>query len=354
MWWTARGCASLASGVVSREHGYPWWPDESLLCAVYELYSSLLEADADYTYDIATAHPHCWKDSDGWGWFDVLCCCTCRCEKRAAVTLTTSGTAAVDWNASQKQAREQHFPVELLQKGVVFECQEGNASMAADKSMILGLIGDGHERLDQTVHRIVAVAGLRAALEAGGTLRDEFLAAIRVGHLRKLSLSMIGSDADSEDTLRAVVAALDPAALEVLEIQSTASGSWADGLAGREWSKLRELNLTGCDELQSLPDGIWSGMGKLERLTLQYCRSLQLLPSGMEQLTSVKELVVLGCNRLQLLPSGMEQLTSLRYLKVGFGRRRKEVCCCGGLGCPKPTLSVVESLEAQGCRIEGL
>ena len=288
-----------------------------LLCAVYELYSSLLEADADYTYDIATAHPHCWKDLDGWTCCSVLFCCMCRCEKRAAVTLVTSGTAVVDFGAAPKKARERHFPVELLQKGVQFACQEGNASMAADKSMILGAIGDGHERLDQTVHGIVAAAGLRAALEAGGKLSDEFLAAIRVGQLRKLSLSMDFSDADSEDTLRDVVAALDPAALEVLEIQSEASGSWADGLAGREWSKLRELKLQNSEGLQSLPDGIWSGMRKLERLDLRRCW------------------------RLQSLPSGMEQLTSLRYVKVGWGS-------------PEPTQSVVESLKAQGCRIYGL
>ena len=239
---------------------------------MYELYSSLLEADADYTYDIATAHPHCWKDSDGWACCAALFCCTCWCEKRAAVTLVTGGTAAVDFGAVQKQARERHFPVELLQKGVQFECREGNASVAADKSMILAAIGnDGHQLLDQTVHGIVAAAGLQVALEAGGTLRDEFLAAIRVGHLRKLSLTLWGSDAESEDNLRAVVAALDPAALEVLEIRSLASGRWADGLAGREWSKLRELKLANCGGLQSLPDGIWSGMGKLERLDLTSC-----------------------------------------------------------------------------------
>ena len=286
---------------------------------MYELYSSLLEADADYTYDIATAHPHCWKDLDGFPWWAALLCCVCRCEKRAAVTLTTGGTAAVDFGPNNKQAREQHFPVELLQKGVQFACQEGNASMAADKSMILGAIGDGHVRLDQTVHGIVAAAGLRAALEAGGTLCDGFLAAIRVGHLRKLSLSLVFSDADSARNLRAVVAALDPATLELLELRSWASGSWLDGLAGREWSKLRELKLRECFCLQSLPDGIWSGMGKLEVLRLGQCFSLQSLPSGMEQ------------------------LTSLRQLNVRWGA-------------PKPTQSVVESLRHRaagsmmGCR----
>ena len=73
-----------------------------LLCAVYELYSSLLEADADYTYDIATAHPHCLKDSDGFPWWGVLLCCICRCEGGAAVTLTTGGKAAVDEDANNR------------------------------------------------------------------------------------------------------------------------------------------------------------------------------------------------------------------------------------------------------------
>ena len=125
-----------------------------------------------------------------------------------------------------------------------------------------GAAAERLERLDQTVHGIVAAAGLRAALEAGGKLCDEFLAVIRMGHLRKLSLGLDFSDADSEENLRDVVAALDPAALEVLQVRSQASGSWLDGLAGREWSKLRELGLRDCLWLQLLPDGIWtSGVG---------------------------------------------------------------------------------------------
>ena len=120
-----------------------------------------------------------------------------------------------------------------------------------------------------------------------------------------------------------------------------AAGSWIDGLAGRQWSMLRELNLVSCPNLQSLPDGIWSSMGKLERVNLEFCYSLQSLPAGIEKLTSLRYLNLEGCRGLRSLPSEMEKLISLSYLNVRWGT-------------PKPAQSVVESLTAQGCQIVGL
>ena len=64
---------------------------------------------------------------------------------------------------------------------------------------------------------MVACAALRRTLEEGGTRRETFLEAVRNGKVRKLQLSLRGSAADTAETWREVVGALDATAIEELQ-----------------------------------------------------------------------------------------------------------------------------------------
>ena len=75
------------------------------VCSVYELYSSLLSAKKQYTYDLYTV----FEDEDGG-------------------TAVAVGLAAVDSVGKAKGKRESTFPVELLDKGIAFKCEDGEAS----------------------------------------------------------------------------------------------------------------------------------------------------------------------------------------------------------------------------------
>lgn len=67
------------------------------------------------------------EDSDSW--------------RRCAVGLT-QGLAAIDQIAYMKAQRERFFPLDLLDKGVRFECKDGQASVETDRLNILKKIGD--------------------------------------------------------------------------------------------------------------------------------------------------------------------------------------------------------------------
>ena len=79
------------------------------VCSVYELYSSLLSAKKQYTYDLYTV----FEAEDG--------------ATTVAVGIT-HGLAAVDAGGEAKGERESAFPVELLDKGIAFKCKDGEAS----------------------------------------------------------------------------------------------------------------------------------------------------------------------------------------------------------------------------------
>ena len=79
------------------------------VCSVYELYSSLLSAKKQYTYDLYTVLE---AEDEG---------------TTVAVGIT-HGLAAVDSVGKAKGERESTFPVELLDKGIAFKCEDGVAS----------------------------------------------------------------------------------------------------------------------------------------------------------------------------------------------------------------------------------
>ena len=158
------------------------------------------------------------------------------------------------------------------------------------------------------MHGIVAAAGLRHALEAGGKLLQQFLRAISRGHIRSLQLDLCNCEAGTAESLQAVVAALDPETIEELEIKSAefADGNWMDAVAGhRKFKKLKRLKLWLCSHLKSLPENIWEQMGQLQVIDLGCCSELGWLPPGLERLTSLRELNLWKCPCAQSIPENV-------------------------------------------------
>ena len=138
-----------------------------LLQCVYELYVSLLSSDANYVYDMYTALlPPIAKSRTG---KDLLQPEPDPMPAWFAVGILT-GLAAVDKDIEAKISREEKFPMELLLKGMDFECKQGEASIATDKQRILIEIGDvsKQQQLDIKVHGRVALGALWRAMKQGG------------------------------------------------------------------------------------------------------------------------------------------------------------------------------------------
>ncbi|XP_052292458.1 disease resistance protein RUN1-like isoform X5 [Citrus sinensis] len=96
-------------------------------------------------------------------------------------------------------------------------------------------------------------------------------------------------------------------------------------LSTQHLNKLAILNLSGCGNLQSLPDRIHlellkelnlSGCSKLKRLPeiSSDCKSLKSLPSGLCKLKSLDVLNIDGCSNLQRLPEELGYLEALDSL----------------------------------------
>ena len=288
---------------------------------VYELsYSVRREDKKEFMYDIVTAKE--WEDG-----YDT----------HGAVAIT-DGLSAQQWKAQDKLAHEQAFPLELIDKGIAFKCKDGQASFEADKVRILKAIGDGSETLDAKVHGVVACAALRRALEEGGTRRETFLEAVRNGKVRKLQLSLAGSAADTAETWREVVGALDATATEELSMQTWLEGEFPVSSFGRLTS-LTSINVSECKGLTSLPEGLFSGLTSLTSINMQGCRGLTSLPdlSGLTSLTSIN---MSGCRGLTSLPD-LSGLTSLKELDM-YG--------CMDLELPA---ELVEELKARGVEVKG-
>ena len=123
-----------------------------VLLAVYELFLSVVKPRKDYTYDLYTALEH----TDGYGDYD---------EKKFAVGIT-QGVVWIDRGSSyNKSGREQHFPLELVDCGVVFACQDGAATEEADKVKIIAEIADQTGTLNETIHGVVASGALARVLK---------------------------------------------------------------------------------------------------------------------------------------------------------------------------------------------
>ncbi|CAB9525127.1 leucine Rich Repeat [Seminavis robusta] len=266
----------------------------SRLWCVYEIYSSLLggcRSDSQYTFDFYTAIA---KDN-----------------KITAVGIM-DGMAAVDCNAEMKWERESQFPMERLRQGMSFDCRNGRASLRADEIRIHQAIGNGQQktRLNNTVHGLVAATVLRRALESPRQGRQVALEALQLGRIRKLSLYMEDSFADSHDNMIRVIDSLDGDACELLYLQSDTLEMLPSDF-GR-FQQLKQLSFMGCRSLKCLPES-FGELCSLQELHLQFCTSLTELPHNFGSLSSLSWISLDGCP-IETLPGSFGQLTSLSRL----------------------------------------
>lgn len=199
--------------------------------------------------------------------------------RRCAVGLT-QGLAAIDQIAYMKAQRERFFPLELLDKGVRFECKDGQASVEADRVSILAKIGDEQHALDAGVHCIIAASALRKAIDAGGEARERFFSAVRGGKLRQFSLTMGSLDDDDEGVGGSPCEAKEDLMREILNALSP--------------DTLEQLSLLGF-EIEELPEEI-GRFHRLKNLSLENTASLMRLPAALGQCTSLETLNLRNTN----------------------------------------------------------
>ncbi|CAJ2652450.1 unnamed protein product [Trifolium pratense] len=62
---------------------------------------------------------------------------------------------------------------------------------------------------------------------------------------------------------------------------------------------LERLDISYCDELESLPEQIWEGLQSLQTMCISYCKGLRFFPEGIRHLTSLEVLIVTQCSTLK-------------------------------------------------------
>ncbi|XP_057977583.1 putative disease resistance protein RGA3 [Malania oleifera] len=140
-------------------------------------------------------------------------------------------------------------------------------------------------------------------------------------HLRDLELEwrQESNEDGEEDDYESVLEGLQsPPKLRELVIRGYGGRRWPSWMINMQsFTKLEELHLWGCPQLESLPDGMRC-LTSLRELHLQECPQLESLPDGMRCLTSLQELWIVLCPRL--LSLGDEErfrgLASLKTLSI--------------------------------------
>merc|ERR1712166_313193 len=176
---------NLARGTISvvDANGVSW----SRIWCVYELYVSVVKRREGYTYDLYTALKHTATNSS-----------TGDDEERLAVGVTEGLVHLDGGSAYEKSQREEHFPLELIDRGVGFKCAEGAASVEADKVNILAEIGELTDALDDKIHSVVAAGALERVLKENGERLDRYLEAVRKGSPpQQLDVDLGGSKGDT-------------------------------------------------------------------------------------------------------------------------------------------------------------
>ena len=110
------------------------------------------------------------------------------------------------------------FPLALLDAGISFTCEDGQASVAMDKDRILDEIGASSETVDRVVHGIVAAAAMNRIMKFGTEAqRKAYLEALRLGSVRDFTLSLHddAAAADTTENVGDVLTALSPQEREV-------------------------------------------------------------------------------------------------------------------------------------------
>ena len=256
--------------------------------------------DSEYSYDIYTAFEH---ETYHYG-------------KLLAVGIT-QGTAAVDFGyAFVKTDRESHFPIHLIQLGITFRCENGNASVESDKRKIIAEIGADATLLNDTVHGVVAAAALERVLKENSDSRHEFLEAVKRSPPRELLVNLTDSAGDTQENVTAVIEALAAnGASKCEELQLNSAVATEIPSCVGELTALKELYLDDCSSLVSLPESMGQ-MIALKELRLLGCDSLVSLPESMGQMTVLEELNLNSCSSLVSLPESMGQMTALETLNL--------------------------------------
>jgi hypothetical protein len=236
-----------------------------VLLAVYELFVSVVKPRAHYTYDLYTALEHTDYNYS-----------TNKDEKRLAVGITQGLVWADEGSSGLKSLREKHFPLALVDCGVSFKCQEGAASVVADKDKIIAEIADQTTTLNETIHGVVASGALARVLQENDERRHLYLEAVRKSSPPQQLCVVLGyNKGDSQENVTALIDALggseQASKCEELTLITMKATELPESLG--QLTGLKYLNLEMCGRLKSLPDSM-SQLVALEKLNLSYCFSL--------------------------------------------------------------------------------
>jgi len=88
---------------------------------------------------------------------------------------------------------------------------------------------------------------------------------------------------------------------------------------------LQQLDLEGCHNLGSLPEGIRQ-LSSLQSLSLRWCHSISALPEWLSDISSLKELRIGGCTSIKSLPQCIQQLTNLQKLVIRRNQELRQWC----------------------------
>ncbi|GMJ13630.1 hypothetical protein like AT3G14470 [Hibiscus trionum] len=128
--------------------------------------------------------------------------------------------------------------------------------------------------------------------------------------------------------------------LEMLSIDSSSLKSSSDLLDNL--SSLKCLLLQRCSQLESLPTGL-QNLSCLETLSLFQCEKLTSLPESIQHLSSLRFLRIGFCERLSCLPNEIQHLTSLSTLEIMY--------CSNMMSLPQGvrSLTALQTLRIERC-----
>ena len=248
-------------------------------------------------------------------------------ERRVAVGLT-SGPAAIDisndysFNGSSvaKAAREGFFPIKLLDIAVAFKCQDGNATVKADKTSILAEIGQDTFVLDDGVHGIVAASALHRVLAEGGPRKTQFIRAVHCG-VERMSIDLPTSftvlqrntNLDTQTNLLLLLGRLENGP-EVKYKELVLSTEVSVLSTGRSPKKAASYEQRQDGQAPTTwPAALW----QITTLTaLDLCAPVKELSSSIANLQSLTQLTLRECNQLEYLPEELKELSRLASLRI--------------------------------------
>lgn len=294
----------MAKGTVSvvDQKGKSW----TRIWCVYEMFVSVVEERKDYTYDMYTAFKHTYEDEN----LHIK-------EERLAVGITHNAVCIDGGDGQRKQSREEYFPLALMDSGISFRSQDGEASEPDDKVAILAEIGDKATVLNETIHAVAANAVLERVLHENDERRHQYLEALMKGNpLRVVWVNLVyhKSKGDTQENVNMLIDAL---------------------AANPRASKIEELLLSSRNATE-LPRSLGRLTG-LKRLTISSCYGLADLPDNMNEMVSLEEMWISGCRSLssiQNVPPGVQIYNKPKHLMttkrraIAAASSEESDCCC--------------------------